>query len=53
MLDHVLHFKEQAKKGKNKIVKGKLYTLAPNGSGFDSFSVLNNLPQWRTSFLLK
>ena len=25
-----------------------MYIVAHNGSGFDSYVVLNNLPQWRT-----
>ena len=46
-LDHVLLFKGEAKKV-NKIVKYNLYLLAHKGSGFDSYVVLKNLPQWRT-----
>ena len=48
MLDHVLSFKGEAKKIKNKIVEYNLYLIAHNGSGFDSYVVLNNLPQWRS-----
>ena len=48
MLDHVLSFKGQPKKIKNKIVEYNLYLIAHNGSGFDSYVVLNNLPQWRS-----
>ena len=48
MLDHVLSFKEEPKKIKNKIVDYNLYLIAHNGSGFDSYVVLNNLPQWRS-----
>ena len=33
---------------KNKIVEYNLYLIAHNGSGFDSYVVLNNLPQWRS-----
>ena len=33
---------------KNKIVENNLYLIAHNGSGFDSFVVLNNLLQWRS-----
>ena len=39
--------KENQKKIKNKIVEYNLYLIAHNGSGFDSYVVLNNLPQWR------
>ena len=48
MLDHVLSFKGEPKKVKNKIVEYNLYLIAHNGSGFDSYLVLNNLPQWRS-----
>ena len=48
MLDHILQFKEETKKVNNKNVKYNLYILAHNGSGFDSYVVINNLPQWRT-----
>ena len=48
MLDHVLSFKGEPKKVKNKIVEYDLYLKAHNGSGFDSYVVLNNLPQWRS-----
>ena len=44
MLDHVLSFKREPKKVKNKIVEYNLYLIAHNGSGFDSYVVLNNLP---------
>ena len=47
MLDHVLQFEGEPKKVQNKIVNFDLYILAHNGSGFDSYVVLNNLPQWR------
>ena len=47
MLDHVLLFKGEPKKVKNKIVEYNLYLIAHNGSGFDSYVVLNILPQWR------
>ena len=47
MLDHVLSFKGEPKKIKKKLLN-ILYTfLAHNGSGFDSYVVLNNLAQWR------
>ena len=48
MLDYVLSFKREPKKIKNKIVEYNLYLIAHNGSGFDSYVVLNNLPQWRS-----
>ena len=48
MLDHVLSYKGEPKKDKNKIVEYNLYLIAHNGSGFDSYVVLNNLPQWRS-----
>ena len=48
MLDHVLSFKGEPKKIKNKIVEYNLYLIAHNGSGFDSYVILNNLPQWRS-----
>ena len=48
MLDHVLSFKGEPKKVKNKIFEYNLYLIAHNGSGFDSYVVLNNLPQWRS-----
>ena len=47
-LDCVLSFKGEPKKVKNKIVEYNLYLVAHNGSGFDSYVVLNNLPQWRS-----
>ena len=42
--------KENLKKSEMKyeIVEYNLYLIAHNGSGFDSYVVLNNLPQWRT-----
>ena len=46
MLDLVLSFKGEPKKVRNKIVEYNLYLIAHNGSGFDSYVVLNNLPQW-------
>ena len=48
MLDHVSSFKGEPKKVKNKIVEYNLYLIAHNGSGFDSYVVLNNLPRWRS-----
>ena len=40
--------KEKLKRSKTKIVEYNLYLIAHNGSGFDSYVVLNNLPQWRS-----
>ena len=48
MLDHVLSFKGEPKKVRKKIVEYNLYLIAQIGSGFDSYVVLNNLPQWRS-----
>ena len=48
MLDHVLSFNGEPKKIRNKILEYNLYLIAHNGSGFDSYVVLNNLPQWRS-----
>ena len=48
MLDHVLSFKGEPKKVKNKIVEYNLYLIAHNGSGFGSYVVLNNLPKRRS-----
>ena len=53
MLDYVLQFKGEPKKINNKIVKYNLYLIAHKGSGFDSYVVLNNVPQWRTIKLIK
>ena len=53
MLDYVLQYKGEPKKINNKIVKYNLYLIAHKGSGFDSYVVLNNLPQWRTVKLIK
>ena len=47
MLDYVVRIKGEQKK-KNKFVKKILYLLAHKRSDFDSFVVLNSLPQWRT-----
>ena len=48
MLDHVISSKSEPKKIKKMVVEYSLYLLAHNGSGFDSYLVLNNLPQWRS-----
>ena len=47
-LDHISEFKGEAKKVNNKIVEYNLYLIVHNGSGFDSYVVLNSLPQWRS-----
>ena len=52
MLDYVLQFKGEPKRINNKIVRYNLYLIAHKGSGFDSYVVLNNLPQWRTVIIL-
>ena len=48
MLDRVTSFKGEPKKIKSKVVEYNLYLIAHNGSAFDSYVVLNNLPQWRS-----
>ena len=53
MLDQILAFKGEAKNVKNKVVDYNLYRIAHKGSGFDSYVVLNNLPQWRSFVNLK
>ena len=52
ILDSVLEFKGEAKRVNNKIVNYKLYLFAHKGPGFDSYVVLNNLPQWRMVVIL-
>ena len=52
MPDHALQFKRQAEKVNIKLVKYNLYILAHNGSGFDSYVDLRNLPQCRPVFTL-
>ena len=47
ILDLVLSFQGEPEKFKNKIVEYNLYLIAHNGSGFDNYVVLNNLPRWR------
>ena len=46
MSDHVLSFKGEAEKVRKKRVEYNLFMVAHDGSGFDSYVVLNNLPQW-------
>ena len=40
--------KGNLKTSKNKFVEYNLYLIAHNGSGFDSYVVLNSLPKWRS-----
>ena len=51
VLVHVLQIKGEPK---DLIIKllNIIYILAHNGSGFDSYIVLNNLTQWRTNLSL-
>ena len=51
MSDYVLQFKGEAKRINKKSLYN-LYILANNGSGFDTYVVLNDLAQWRTVFSL-
>ena len=48
MLDHILEIKGECEKIINKIVDYTLYSMAHNGSGFDSYVVISNVPQWRS-----
>ena len=48
MLDYVLQFEGEPKRVNFEIVNYNLYLLAHKGSGFDSYVVLKDLPQWRT-----
>ena len=48
MFDHVLSFKGEPKKVKNKIVEININLIAHNGSDFDTYVVSNNLPQRRS-----
>ena len=52
-LDYVLQYKGEPKRINKRIVKYNLYLITHKGSGFDSYVVLNNLPQWRTVSLIK
>ena len=45
MLDLFLEIKGEAKRVNIKNVRYNLYLIAHNGSGFDSYVVLNSLPQ--------
>ena len=42
------HSRENLKRVNNKTVEYKLHLIAHNRNGFDSYVVLNNLPQWRS-----
>ena len=44
----MLSFKGEVENVNNKIVVFNLYLIAHNASGFDSYVVLNSLPQWRS-----
>ena len=46
MLYYALSFKGETKKVENIIVESNLYMVAHKESGFDSYVVLINLPQW-------
>ena len=48
MLNHDLQIEGEAKELNNKIETYILYIIAHNGSGFDSYVVLNIRLQWRT-----
>ena len=48
MLDYVLSFKGDPQKVKDRIVENIPYLIAHNGNGFDSYVVINKLPQWRS-----
>ena len=48
ILDHILLFKGEVKNVNDNIVDYNLDWIAHNGSGFDSYVVLNILPQWRS-----
>ena len=39
---------KENQKSQNRIVEYNLHLVAHNGSGFDSYVVLNKLPQWRS-----
>ena len=43
--------KEKLKKSITRLLK-KSYLLAHNGSGFDSYIVINNLPRWQSVVIL-
>ena len=53
MLDYILQYKGEPKRKNNRIVKYNLYLIAHKRKGFNSYGVLNNLPQWRTFVLIK
>ena len=47
MLDYIITFKGEPKKVDNKIVEYELHMLGHNGSSFDTYIILNNLPKCR------
>ena len=47
MLDDIITYKGEPKKVNNKIVEYELHMLAHNGSSFDTYIILNNLPKSR------
>ena len=53
MLDYVLQSRGEPKRNNNKTVKYSSYLIAHKANGFDSYVVINNLPQWRTVKLIK
>ena len=48
MLDHVLSLKKNQENFKNKSVEYNLSLFAHKRSGFDSYVVLNDLPEWQS-----
>ena len=52
MLDHVLQFDVEVERFNKWIVKKTLHLLGHKVSGFDSYSVLNKLPQRKTAVSL-
>ena len=46
-LDHALGFKEEVEGLNNETIEQNFYMIDHNGSGFDTYIVLKNLPQWR------
>ena len=47
--DMIMFYRSREKlKSQKKIVESNIYLIANNGIGFDSYILLNNLPQWRS-----
>ena len=44
----IVLYSKEPEEVKNKFVEYNLYLIAHNGSGFDIYVVLNNLPRWRS-----